>query len=96
MTCGLIDVPCHIESWFWGLIGMVPFWGWAVLALIVVGAVWKFAGWPGLVALGAVAGFILGRRQEPVPDSEIWPHPDTPKKPRKTAKRTLPQDSLTK
>lgn len=51
-----------IDAWFWGLVGMVPWWGWALAALVVVGAVWKFAGWPGLLALAAAAGFVFGRR----------------------------------
>jgi hypothetical protein len=35
---------------------------------VVVGVVWKFAGWPGMLALAAGVGFILGRRSvEPEP-----------------------------
>lgn len=57
-----------VSSLFWGTVGAVPWWGWAIAALVLVGVVWKFAGWPGLIALAAAAGFIFGRRtaDEPI------------------------------
>lgn len=62
---------------FWW-VPLVPSWGWLLAALVVVGVVWKLAGWPGLLALAAAAGFFLGRRSANEPD-DIWPHPDDPK-----------------
>ena len=61
VACLLDPVGCTlgaIGAWF----ASVPWYGWALLAAIVVGIVWKLAGWPGLLALVAGAGFILGRR----------------------------------
>ncbi len=71
MSCLLDPFGClstGIGEAFWGLVAMVPWWGWALAALVLVGVVWKFAGWPGLIALAAGAGFILGRRtaDEPI------------------------------
>jgi hypothetical protein len=52
--------------WAWAT-GLDWYW-YAIIALVVVGVVWKLAGWPGLLALAAGAGFILGRRSvEPEP-----------------------------
>ncbi len=58
------------------LFGWVPDWLWPILAywpwlagLLVVGLVWHFSGWPGLIALAGAAGFLLGRKsvkQEPI------------------------------
>lgn len=62
MNCGLIDLPCYLEGWFWGLVNMVPLWAWIALAIVAVGVIWKFAGWPGLIGLAGAVGFILGRR----------------------------------
>jgi hypothetical protein len=46
----------------WAWVASVEWYWWAGLAAIAVGIVWKIAGWPGLLALAAGAGFILGRR----------------------------------
>ncbi|MNC97100.1 hypothetical protein D3C83_146490 [compost metagenome] len=53
---------------------------------------WKLAGWPGLIALAGVAGFALGRREEPfptdLPDLDSKPAFQKPKVRVKTSKRT--------
>lgn len=69
MTC-LFDPFGCLETGFWSLMAMVPWWAWAVAAVLLIALVWRLFGWPGLVALGAVAGFILGRRETPEPDYE--------------------------
>lgn len=61
-ACALIDIPCHLMNVLFGWVALVPWWGWALAGLILVGIIWKLAGWPGLLALAAGAGFILGRR----------------------------------
>jgi len=89
MKCGLIDVPCHIETWFWGLVGLVPWWGWVAAAALLAIIVWRLLGWWGLVGLAGIAGFILGRRNEPfpvdLPEQDAEP-PMPRRKPRKTRK----------
>lgn len=101
MSCLFNPIGCLNEG-FWNLLGVVPWWGWAVLALALVGIVWKLAGWPGLLGLGFLAGFILGRRDEPFPtdlpkdDAEPPFRRQKPKVKGRTAKRSLPTDSLSK
>lgn len=59
--CLTDPVNCVSASlWAWAL--TVPWYWWALAAAIIVGAVWKFAGWPGLLGLAGAVGFILGRR----------------------------------
>lgn len=62
IACGLLDIGCHLNHLLFGWVALVPWWGWALAGLVLVGIVWKLAGWPGLIALAAGAGFILGRR----------------------------------
>jgi hypothetical protein len=88
--CGLIGLDLGQCAWgiASGWAGMIPWWGWALAVLILVGVVWKIAGWPGLIALAAGVGFIFGRRSVAERD-DIWPHHDpkpakAPKKRRKT------------
>ncbi len=45
-------------GWLWN----VPVLVWIGLAIALVGAVWKLAGWPGIVALAMAIGYALGRR----------------------------------
>lgn len=99
MGCFLDPLGCFNDG-FWSLVGMVPLWGWAVAGLVLVGVVWKLAGWPGLIALGTVIGFILGRRERDdyptdVPEKDATV-PKRVKFPRRTAKRSPPMDTLTK
>lgn len=88
--CGLIGFD--LGACAWGIVsgwaGMVPWWVWALVALVVIGIVWKVAGWPGLLALAAGVGFILGRRSAREAPDEIWPDPD-PKPVRVKPRRTL-------
>lgn len=83
-ACSLLDVPCHIQGLLFGWVALVPWWGWALAGLVLVGIVWKLARWPGIIALAAGAGFILGRRSKPVETDDIWPHPDKRPTPSKT------------
>lgn len=63
MTCGLLDVGCHIHEfiapfWFW------IYWGfWAVVALVALGILYRIKtvfGWQGvLAALVAAFGVIV-------------------------------------
>lgn len=77
MTCGLFDIPCHAQNLLFGWVALVPWWGWAIAGLVVVGIVWKIAGWPGLLALAGAAGYVLGRGDSSKED-DIWPDPDKP------------------
>ena len=88
--CGLIgfDLGGCIWGMATGWMAIVPWWAWLALAVAGVGVVWKFAGWPGLIALAGVAGFIFGRTSKEDRD-EIWPHPDD-KPVRKAPKRKRP------
>lgn len=47
-----------VPDWLWPL---MAYWPWLVGAA-VVGLVWKFSGWPGLIALAGAVGFFAGRR----------------------------------
>lgn len=69
MSCGfiLVDLSCHAQAWFWSLVALVPWWAWVIAAILAAVAVWRLLGWPGVVALGVLAGFVLGRRNEPYP-----------------------------
>ncbi len=69
---------------FWW-VPLVPWWAWLLAGLALVGVVWKFAGWPGLIALAAAVGFWFGRRST-IENDEIWPSPDKPVKKRPKAK----------
>ena len=68
-ACGLVSfdlaacVGGIVSGWFLGL----PGWAWIAGALLVIGLVWRLAGWPGLVALGGVVGYALGRRDKKTP-----------------------------
>ena len=86
-ACALIDIPCHLQNVLFGWIAFVPWWAWALAGLTLVGIVWKLAGWPGLIALAAGAGFALGRRSaddhEHVQGEDAAPSPFRPGKVRK-------------
>jgi len=67
MTCIFDPFGCLSAS-IGSAIASVPWYWWVVVALVVCGVVWKVAGTPGLLALAAGVGFILGRRSvEPEP-----------------------------
>lgn len=83
-TCVLDPIGCvgsAMSAWF----ASIAWYWWALGGLIIVGAVWKFAGWPGLLALAGAAGYVLGRRDSSKED-DIWPDPDTPELPKPTRK----------
>lgn len=91
--CNLIGF--NLEACVWsaagGIGGMLPWPVWLVLALLLIGIVWRFAGWPGLVTLGGAVGFILGRRSA-VEDDEIWPDADRGKRPKAKQRRPTIRD----
>lgn len=64
MSC-LFDPGACVQAAFWNVILGVPWWAWALLVLVLLGAAWKFAGIPGLVAGAAAIGFIFGRFRAP-------------------------------
>lgn len=71
MSCLLDPFGClsdGIGNTFWGLVAVIPLWGWVLAGIVLIGVIWKFAGWPGLIALAAAVGFIFGRRtaHEPI------------------------------
>lgn len=96
MRCGffLFDPLCHLESWFWGLVSLVPWWGWIIALIVLAGVLWRVAGWPGLVALGTVVGFLLGRRPGPVDDDDIYESGE-PRRKKPPAKRRYNPDTNT-
>lgn len=60
-SCLTDPVGCVSASlWAWAL--SVPWYWWAIIALVVVGIIWKAAGVPGLLGLAGAVGFVLGRR----------------------------------
>ncbi len=88
-ACSLLGFDlggCLVGLVFWW-VPLVPWWGWLIAGLVLVGVVWKFAGWPGLIGLGVVAGFFLGRRS--VSNDEIWP-PQDPKPQRRRSSQSAP------
>lgn len=98
----------NVWDWVMNLIfGWVPWWVWAIIALLLIGWAWKTFGWQGLVAvaLGAWtffvyrAGFRAGHSgaKPVVPVETMWPEkmPPAPKaKPAK--KRKTLQDLFTR
>ena len=72
MSCGLIDLTCHVNTFLAG-IWWLPYAIWGVLGLLILVALAKvkeFAGWPGVFAvltLGAYGfGYWRGKRDEPL------------------------------
>jgi len=76
IACFLDPIGC-IGGALWQWVASIEWYWWALLGAVFVGIVWKLAGWPGLLALAAGAGFLLGRRQ-PTHEDDIWPDPDKP------------------
>lgn len=58
-ACWLLsfDLGACVSTTFLGWIAVVPWWAWGLIALIVVGIVYKLAGWLGIVALAGAAGY---------------------------------------
>lgn len=97
-ACGLIgfDLGACLYGMAFGWVAGVPWWVWAVAALIVVGAVYKFAGWLGVVTLAAGAGYFAGRRS--VDPHEHVDGPDAepaPPRPKPATRPLVPPKSLT-
>ncbi len=51
MKCDLLDLGCHVSSGFWGLVGLVPWWAWLVIAIAGLGVAYRLGGWPAVAAL---------------------------------------------
>lgn len=65
MTCALIDLGCHMQSAFWSLINLVPWWAWLAIAVAGIGAAYRFGGWPAVAALAFGYGVLWGSRRGP-------------------------------
>lgn len=76
---GCNPLAFNLEACAWSLVdaagAALPWPVWVLLLLILIGAVWHFAGWPGLLGLVGLGSFLLGRRSV-VETDEIWPPPD--------------------
>ena len=72
-----------------GLLSLIPLWGWLVIALVVIGVIYRFAGWPGLVGLGVAVGYVLRSWQDRKTPPSAAPAPTA--KP-KTTSKTRPPD----
>jgi hypothetical protein len=94
LSC-LFDPGACIAAGWTNLLAAVPWWAWVAIALVAVGIVWKFAGWPGLIALAFAVGYFardIGKaypvvKQEPfenVDGPDAAPPPAKPKKKRRT------------
>lgn len=64
MTCGFWDVSCHVESAFWGLVNLVPWWAWLTVAVLGLLIAYKIGGWPLVAALCFGYGVLWGRRKD--------------------------------
>ena len=71
----------QLSGWF----ALVPWWALAAVALIIVGIVYRLAGWLGLIGLAGAFGYWLGRRgPDPFPHENPPPGEDEPEMPRRT------------
>lgn len=64
LTCLLNPGVC-IQNAIIGIILGIPWWVYVLVAIIALGAAWKLAGIPGLVAAAAGMGFLLGKFRLP-------------------------------
>lgn len=72
----IADAINHV---LFGWVSAVPWWAWWALALAAIGAVYKFTGWPGIVALAAAVGYLLGRNGvSKLPDAVLPPAKPAP------------------
>jgi hypothetical protein len=103
LSC-LFDPGACIAAGWTNLLAAVPWWAWVAIALVAVGVIWKFASWPGLIALAFGVGYLardIARayrvvRQEPFenvdgPDAEP---PLRRPKPRRKTLQDLFRDGL--
>jgi len=93
-TCVIDPFGC-LSDGIGQMIASIAWYWWALAGLVLVGIVWKLAGWPGLLALAAGAGFILGRRSAPDPIEHVEGKDAAPPvhRPRVKPKRTLNTDT---
>ncbi len=81
MTCALLDIGCHMQSAFWSLVNIVPWWAWIAIAVAGIGAAYRFGGWPAVAALAFGYGVLWGSRRDTA-KPERGGKPDPPRKPR--------------
>lgn len=62
-----------------GWAASIPWWAWLVAAILVVGIVYKLAGWLGVVALAGGAGYIARAEQDAVEHGNGEPPPPAPR-----------------
>lgn len=92
----IADAINHV---LFGWLTIIPWWLYWVLAIAAVGAIYKFAGWPGIIALAAAIGYVLGRRNVTrLPDAVLPPAdsaaPPAVNKPLKRRKLRSVEDML--
>jgi len=87
MSCTLLDLGCHMQGAFWGLVNAVPWWVWLVVAIAGAGAAYKLGGWPAMAALAFGYGMFWGHKTAST--EERLPDPDTPRKPKKKRRPTI-------
>lgn len=92
MTCLFHPVDCAVSG-FWSFVGGIEWYWWALAGLILVGVIWKFAGWPGLIALAAGVGFIFGRRSAEPGHENVDDGPDAKPPFRRKPSRVKPAPS---
>jgi len=92
----IFDPGACIAAGWTNLLASIPWWAWIITALVIVGVVWKFAGWPGLIALAFGIGYFARdlmraynsvRTHEPIESvdgDDAAPPPKKTKKKRKT------------
>ena len=96
MGCLFDPGSCIVSAWY-SFLAAVPWWAWAITALVLVGVVWKFAGWPGLIALAFGVGYFARDimsayrvvRTEPIENVDGPDAEPAPKRPTKPKRRTL-------
>lgn len=91
--CFPLDIPCHVSGWLAQFHAFMWPWGYLVAAIVALGAAYRLAGWPGVLALATGGAYLLGRwgrKPEaeptrgdfaPTPKPVRGPKRDTPPKP---------------
>lgn len=96
MSCHLLDLTCHLQGAFWGVVNAVPWWVWLVAALAGLGVAYKLGGWPAVAALAFGYGLFWGRKSVSTDDQYAHPDPRAPKVKPPRKKRPTIFDGLRK